>query len=133
MTRSLRLFLIVCFFAFTASFIVQMLFQNLGAEKSVWGGNAGWQREIAFWNVGLAVIVLLTLRLKDPRTGFIVAVGCTCLFALLGLNHLWAFMAHPTAQFHWPPLALNTIGVVFGLRVILQTHHHLSSLETEGK
>jgi hypothetical protein len=33
----------------------------------VWGGTPRWQREIAFWNVGAAIIVFLTLRLRDAR------------------------------------------------------------------
>ena len=52
-----QIFLIVCLVAFVSSFVVQTAFQFLGGEKSVWGGNPGWQREIAFWNVGAAIIV----------------------------------------------------------------------------
>lgn len=118
MDRPTRTFLIVCLAAFCASFVVQTAFQFLGAEKSVWGGNPGWQREIAFWNVGAAVIVFLTLRLRDERLGLAVAAGCTVLFLLLGTNHLFAFIADPRAQFHWPPLVLNYVGLAFGLRLI---------------
>ena len=62
MDRRTRIFLIICLVAFCSSFVVQTAFQFLGAERSVWGGNPGWQREIAFWNVGAAIIVFLTLR-----------------------------------------------------------------------
>ena len=44
----MKIFLIICFVAFCSAFVVQTAFQFLGAERSVWGGNPGWQREIAF-------------------------------------------------------------------------------------
>jgi hypothetical protein len=118
MNRRLKIFLIISFLAFLASFVVQVVFQSLGA-KSDWGVSPGWQREIAFWNVALAVIVFLSLRQNEERTGMIVAVGCTCLFALLGINHLWSFLMNPAAYFHWPPLFMNFIGLIFGVRVVL--------------
>ena len=97
MDRLTRIFLIVCLAAFVSSFIVQTAFPFLGAERSVWGGNAGWQREIAFWNVGAAIIVFLTLRLRDARLANAVVSGCVVLFFLLGTNHLFAFIANPRA------------------------------------
>ncbi|MFK4722796.1 hypothetical protein ABIE89_003896 [Bradyrhizobium niftali] len=119
MDRRMRLFLIISLVAFCSSFVVQIAFQHLGAKISVWGGNSGWQREIAFWNVGAATIVFLTLRLGDPRFAVAVATGCTVLFCLLGINHLFAFVADPSAQFHWPPLVLNCIGAIVGTRALL--------------
>ena len=120
MDRRMKLFLIISLAAFCSSFVVQIAFQHLGAERSVWGGNSGWQREIAFWNVGAAIIVFLTLRLGDSRFAAAVATGCTVLFWLLVINHLFAFVTDPSAQFHWPPLVLNGIGAIFGTRVLLK-------------
>lgn len=120
MDRLTRIFLIICLAAFVSSFIVQTAFQSLGAERSVWGGNPGWQREIAFWNVGAAIIVFLTLRLHDARLAIAVVSGCVMLFFLLGTNHLFAFIANPNAVFHWPPLVLNYVGLLFGVRVLLR-------------
>ncbi|MEI7784732.1 MAG: hypothetical protein WCK08_10140 [Betaproteobacteria bacterium] len=120
MDRRTRIFLSICLLAFCLSFIVQTVFQYLGAEKSVWGGNPGWQREIAFWNVGCAIIVFLALRLADGHLGMAVATGCTVLFFLLGTNHLFAFVSNPSAQFHWPPLLFNYVGLAFGVRLLLQ-------------
>ena len=120
MDRLTRIFLIVCLAAFVSSFIVQTAFQFLGAERSVWGGNPGWQREIAFWNVGAAIIVFLTLRLHDARLAIAVVSGCVALFFLLGTNHLFAFIANPKAVFHWPPLVLNYVGLLFGVSVLLR-------------
>jgi len=63
--------------------------------------------------------VFLTLRLGESRLALVVATGCTVLFCLLGTNHLVAFIADPKAQFHWPPLVLNYIGLIFGLRLLV--------------
>ena len=123
MDRQAKIFLIICFAAFCSSFFVQAVFQFVGAERSVWGGNPGWQREIAFWNVAAAVIVILTLRLGDSRLAMAVAAGCTVLFLLLGINHLFAFIANLKAQFHWPPLVLNYIGLFFAVRLLLADRH----------
>lgn len=119
MKRQTKIFLIVCLVAFCASFIVQTLFQGiLGGDRSVWGGNPGWQREIAFWNVGMAIIVLQALRSTDECLVLAVVRGCTVLFLLLGLNHAIAFAESPGAQFHWPPLVLNFVGFFFGMRLL---------------
>ena len=119
MERPAKVFLIICLVAFLSAFLVQTVFQFLGAGRSVWGGNPGWQREIAVWNVGAAIIVFLTLRLNEQRPAMAVATGCTVLFFLLGTNHLFAFLANPRAQFHWPPLVLNYVGFTFGLRLLV--------------
>jgi apolipoprotein N-acyltransferase len=61
-----KIFLIVCFSAFVSSLIIQTVFQRIVAgEMSVWGWNPGWQREIAFWNIGCAIIAIMSLRIKD--------------------------------------------------------------------
>src|SRR3954447_22719477 len=120
MDRRMKIFLIISLVAFCSAFIVQTAFQFLGAERSVWGGNPGWQREIAFWNVGAAIIVFLTLRLRDDRLAAAVVSGCVVLFFLLGTNHLFAFIANPKAVFHWPPLVLNYVGLLFGAGALLR-------------
>ena len=121
MNRQLRIFLIICLSAFCAAFLVQTVFQFLAAERSLWGGNPGWQREIAFWNVGAAIIAYRTLRLNRTDLANAVSWGFTVLFCLLGTNHLSAFVTAPHAQFHWPPLLLNSIGFIFGARVLLKS------------
>jgi hypothetical protein len=69
--------------------------------------------------VGAAIIVFLTLRLGEARLAIAVVTDCTVLFLLLGTNHLVAFISNPGAQFHWPPLILNYIGLVFGAWVLI--------------
>jgi hypothetical protein len=122
--RRLRIYLIVCLASFCAAFVVQTVFQYLGATRSHWGGNAGWQREIAFWNLFALVVVARALQLDQAPFSKAVAQGCVVLFFLLGTNHLFAFLAAPSASFHWPPLLLNYIGFAFGA-------HTLASLRAQ--
>ena len=116
--RRLSIYLKVCLVSFAAAFLVQTFFQTLGATRSHWGGNAGWQREIAFWNVFARVILAGTLYSEALALGLIAARACTVLFFLLGTNHLFAFLAEPGATFHWPPLVLNYAGFVFGMHTL---------------
>jgi hypothetical protein len=117
--RRLRIYLIACLISFAAAFVVQTVFQSLGAQRSHWGGNAGWQREIAFWNICAIVIAARAIQLNQTSFGVAATQGFTALFLLLGTNHLFAFIAEPAAQFHWPPLVLNYVGLVFGAHTLL--------------
>ena len=119
MPRRLRIFLIVCIVSFAAAFVVQTIFQSLGAQRSHWGGNAGWQREIAFWNICAIVIAARAVQLDQTAFAVAAGQGFTVLFLLLGTNHLFAFVAEPGAQFHWPPLVLNYVGLAFGAHTLL--------------
>lgn len=119
MTKNTRIYLLICLGAFCAAFVVQTVFQVLlGGSMSVWGGNAGWQREIAFWNAGAALVVVQLLRLNDQRAAIAAVQGFAVLFLLLALNHLHALFINPSAQFHWPPMVLNLIGFSFGARLL---------------
>ncbi|MBN8490490.1 MAG: hypothetical protein J0M00_03555 [Burkholderiales bacterium] len=116
--RRLRIYLIVCAVSFAIAFLVQTVFQSLGANRSFWGGNPGWQREIAFWNLFALVVIGRALMLNRTPFATSVAQACVVLFFLLGTNHLFAFLVLPTASFHWPPLALNYAGFVFGMHTL---------------
>ncbi len=124
MPRRLRVFLIVCLVSFAAAFVVQTIFQSLGAQRSHWGGSPGWQREIAFWNICAIIIGARALQLGQTAFAVAASQGFTALFLLLGTNHLFAFLAEPSAQFHWPPLVLNYVGFAFGARTLLSLRKH---------
>ena len=118
MPRRLRIFLLVCLGSFIAAFLVQTVFQSLGANRSYWGGNSGWQREIAFWNIFAVTVLAQVLRTNSAMFAQAVAQGCVVLFFLLGTNHLFAFISAPAASFHWPPLVLNYVGFAFGAHTL---------------
>lgn len=121
MHKNVKVFLIVCFFAFLSSFIVQTIFQRIVAgNMSLWGWNPGWQREIAFWNVGCAIIALLSLSIKNTESAIPIIIGYTVLFALLGTNHLAMLCHDPYSKFHWPPFIANYVGLFFGVKTLIQ-------------
>jgi len=121
MDKNVRIFLIVSFIAFFSSLIIQTVFQKiLAGEMSLWGWNPGWQREIAFWNIGCAIIAITSLRIKETESTIPIILGFTVLFAFLGTNHLFMLFIDPYNKFHWPPFIANYIGLFFGIKILIQ-------------
>lgn len=119
--KRIRVFLIVCASAFGSSFVIQTIFQKIVAgDMSTWGGNPGWQREIALWNVGCAIVSLASLRQKTSSAAIPVVLGFTALFLCLGTNHLFALFLDPVSKFHWPPFIANYVGLFFGAKTLIQ-------------
>ena len=59
---------------------------ELGAA-SAWGVAPGWQREIAFWNVAMYIVIARTLRANDAVGGRTVAIALVVLQLLAATNH----------------------------------------------
>src|ERR1700736_1344504 len=51
---------------------------ELGA-RSAWGIAPGWQREIAFWNLAMYIVIARTLRANDAVGGRTVAIALVAL------------------------------------------------------
>ena len=116
-----RVFLIVCFCAFVSSLVIQTVFQKMVAgDMSTWGFAPGWQREIAFWNIGCALVAIGSLRLKATADAMPIVLGFTVLFLALGTNHAFALFQDPASKFHWPPFIANFVGLFFGAKTLLQ-------------
>ena len=62
---------------------------QLGAA-SAWGVAPGWQREIAFWDLAMYVVIVRTLRANDAGGGRTVAIALVVLQFLVGANHVAA-------------------------------------------
>lgn len=121
MDRRVRIFLVVCFCAFVSSLVIQTIFQKIVAgDMSTWGFAPGWQREIAFWNLGCAIVAIGSLRLKSTRDAVPIVLGFTTLFLLLGTNHAFALFQDPASRFHWPPFVANMVGLFFGVKTLVQ-------------
>lgn len=122
MDKRVKIFLIVCASAFASSFVIQTVFQKMiAADMSTWGGNPGWQREIAMWNVGCAVVSIASLRLKSSSAAIPAVLGFTVLFLCLGTNHLFRYLStQPASQFHWPPFIANYVSLFFGAQTLYQ-------------
>ena len=69
---------------------------ELGAA-SAWGVAPGWQREIAFWNLAMYIVIARTLRANDAVGGRTVAIALVVLQLLVATNHAAAaIQSHPT-------------------------------------
>jgi hypothetical protein len=76
---------------------------KLGAA-SAWGVAPGWQREIAFWDFAMYIVIARTLRANDPVASRTVAIALVALQVLVATNHaVAAIQTHAT---------LNTIMAV---------------------
>jgi hypothetical protein len=62
---------------------------QLGAT-SAWGAAPGWQREIAFWDLAMYIVIARTLRANDAVGGRIVATALVVLQLLVATNHATA-------------------------------------------
>jgi uncharacterized membrane protein HdeD (DUF308 family) len=99
---------------FSAAAVIQGLFPRLSAQSTAWGKNAGWQREIAIWNVGTLTAIVASRRPgTDVDRGLV--TGFTVLSALFGLNHLAAGVRSPGSWGHWLAAGSNAVGVAVGL------------------
>jgi hypothetical protein len=83
---------------------------QLGAGTA-WGVAPGWQREIAFWDLAMYLVIARTLRANDAVGARTVAIALVALQLLVATNH-----AAAAIQSHG---MLNTImaGVNYGCGV----------------
>src|SRR5437867_11306334 len=59
---------------------------QLGAA-SAWGVAPGWQREIAFWDLAMYIVIARTLRANDAVGGRTVAIALVLLQLVVATNH----------------------------------------------
>lgn len=80
---------------------------------SAWGVAPGWQREIAFWNLAMYIVIARTLWANDPVGGRTLAIALVVLHLLAGTNHAAAAVqSHP--MLNEIMAAVNYACVVFG-------------------
>src|SRR2546428_13892938 len=85
---------------------------QLGAA-SAWGVAPGWQREIAFWDLAMYIVIARTLRANDAVGGRTVAIALVVLQVVVATNHaVAAIQSH--AMLNTIMAATNYGCVVFG-------------------
>lgn len=102
----------------------QAFLPELAGLYSSWGVAAGWQREIALWNVELVAAILCALLGKDLRAMKILTLQSTVLCWALGAHHLAALAAQPSPQYGihlLGVLEVMLLGGVWGAVVLLRT------------
>jgi KinB signaling pathway activation protein len=62
---------------------------QLGAA-SPWGVASGWQREIAFWDLAMYIVIVRTLRANDAVGGRTLGIALVVLQLLVATNHATA-------------------------------------------
>lgn len=99
---------------FAGAALVQGLFPRTFADGTSWGRNAGWQREITIWNIGLLTTIA---RLRRPGADIdrALAGGFCVLSALFGLNHLTAALRSPHSWANWLGAGANAAGLGLGV------------------
>ena len=114
MTKPLRWYL-----RLLASLTIVSGFGQLGLPgelgiASAWGVAPGWQREIAFWNMAMFIVITGTLRANDRTGGRTVAIALVVLQLLAATNHaVAAIRGH--AMLNAIMAAVNYGCVVFGI------------------
>ena len=82
--RDLIFMLLAC----GGAFVWQFCLPWMGGRFTSWGDAPGWQREIALWNVGLMVCILIALLRRDRRLMRLMTIQSAVLCWALGANHL---------------------------------------------
>jgi hypothetical protein len=85
------------------------------AAASDWGAAPGWQREIAFWDLGMYILIARTLRARDPVGGRTVGVALVVLQLLAATNHAVAALGDHAAPLNAIMGAVNYGCALFGI------------------
>jgi hypothetical protein len=87
MTKLLRWYLRLLAGLTIISCLGQLGFPTQVGTASAWGAAPGWQREIAFWDLGMYIMIVRTLRANDAIGGRTVAIALVVLQLLVATNH----------------------------------------------
>jgi KinB signaling pathway activation protein len=115
--KLLRWYLRLLAFLLVVSAIGQLLLPAELGQASAWGVAPGWQREIAFWNVAMYIVIAGTLRLGNvSATRTVVAALCVLQF-LVATNHaVAAVQTH--ALLNVGMSVVNYACVIFGIAAL---------------
>ncbi len=113
-------------FSIAHAIFTQGIFQASAGVGSHWGGNTGWQTEIAIFNLGIAAVLICIVRSKKNVERDIIP-GLIILNALQAINHLIALIKSPDTVFsftakgwlNWGGFESGFIGVLLGSMVYL--------------
>jgi hypothetical protein len=75
--------------------LAQGFASQTAARHSTWRHSAGWQREIALWNVGLSSALLRAILEPNEPAAITLAHSLRVLSVVLGLNHVSTLRSKP--------------------------------------
>lgn len=122
--RFLFIYLYVFLVMTLGAFIWQIAIPDLAEKYSSWNMSAGWQREIALWNIGVDLAIIVTLIKKNIEYAQILTFMATALCLLLGINHLISALAYSSnTVLHWlGAIEVLVFGTVFGLLALYKSN-----------
>jgi len=101
------------------SFLGQLGLPAQLGSASAWGIAPGWQREIAFWDLAMYIVIIRTLRTNNAVAGRTVAIALVVLQFLVATNHAAAaFQGH--AKLNAIMAVVNYGCVAFGILALRQ-------------
>ncbi|HFD6749699.1 TPA: hypothetical protein ACF3QW_001722 [Enterococcus faecium] len=86
--KNYRLYLSITLIAYSGALFWQLFLPQLANSFTTWGVNVYWQREIALWNVGMIVLIVVALKSNNANLQWITTLQSTILCIILGFNHL---------------------------------------------
>lgn len=102
------------------------MFRRRFARGSAWGHNAGWQREIAVWNLG-TLVTTAGLAGAGPDAERARTRGFAVLSPLFDLNHAAAAVRHPGSTSHWVAALVNAARLGIGIAALGAARRSTSS------
>lgn len=118
-------YLRVMVWVFALSFFGQTFAPHETAAASVWGFAPGWQREIGFFDLAMALLAFRAIQSGDLRFQRGVALAFVVLTTLVGSNHVMAILSGQTAPLHKIFAAVNYSAVGFGLAALFCTSREI--------
>jgi len=88
LTKNYKFYLYLMLLVYSGALFWQLLLPQLAISLTTWGSNIYWQREIALWNIGMIVLIIISLKSNNTILKWITTLQSTILCIVLGLNHL---------------------------------------------
>jgi hypothetical protein len=120
MTNPLRWYLRLVGSLAILSCLGQLALPAVLGAASAWGVAPGWQREIAFWDFAMYIVIARTLRANDAIGGRTVGIALVVLQLLVATNHAAAAI-EGHAPLNAAMSVVNYSCVIFGTFALLRT------------
>jgi hypothetical protein len=122
--KYLFFYLLIFLVMTVGAFLWQMFFPKIATDFSVWNFSRGWQTEIALWNVGIDIGIVITLLKRNIEYTKILSIVSLSLCILLGSHHLiYALTAtNGNTSLHWMgAIEVLLIGGGTGIAAIIKS------------
>ena len=118
-TRMMKIFLFIWLIGAIFSFILHLFFPALISNLSFWDSSVGWQREIALWNLAIAISIIYGLIKNNTQVCRFLAMILILLSLLLGTNHIFELLINKKIMtVNLLGSMLNYIMMVWGIFVL---------------